>query len=147
MRDSIYRLFNGIRKVAAGLRPFSESVWPGVRNDLFVAHESIYAFSAQFAVGEAVLDAGCGTGYGSHLLAQNGARSVLGIDLDKHSIAFAQRRYTVPNLRFSVAELENLAFPKHSFGFVIASNLWSISRLLIGSSSHCGTFFNPAGVL
>ncbi len=33
MRQTLHRALNGIRKVAAGLRPFSESVWPGVRND------------------------------------------------------------------------------------------------------------------
>src|SRR6266566_3430102 len=77
----LHRALNGIRKVAAGLRPFSESVWPGVRNDLFVAHESIYRFFANDVRNRDVLDAGCGTGYGSHILARSGAKSVVGVDL------------------------------------------------------------------
>jgi len=56
------RFLNGMRKVASGLRPFNESVWPGVRNDLFVAHESLYQLAAPYAAGARVLDAGCGTG-------------------------------------------------------------------------------------
>lgn len=119
MIESIYRIVNGVRKVAAGLRPFSESVWPGVRNDLFVAHESIYSFASQFAVGQVVLDAGCGTGYGSAILARAGATQVTGVDVDPSSIAFARRRY--PDIQFAVQDLERLQLDGQ-FGLVVASN-------------------------
>lgn len=122
MADFLFRVLNGIRKVAAGLPPFSESVWPGVRNDLFVAHESIYVFAKGFARGRRVLDAGCGTGYGSFLLASNGAASVTGVDISRRNIAFARRHYAAPHLDFQVADLQSLALPPDSFGFVIASN-------------------------
>ena len=115
------RLFNGIRKIAAGLSPFSESVWPGVRNDLFVAHESIYEFAKQFARDEDVLDAGCGTGYGAHLLSSV-AKSVVAVDIDRRNIAFARKHYAAPNIAFQIADLESLAFGDGSFGCVIASN-------------------------
>src|SRR5689334_18904699 len=106
MIDFFFRVSNGIRKVAAGLRPFSESVWPGVRDDLFVAHESIYVFAQRFVAGQNVLDAGCGTGYGSFLLARSGASSVLGVDRDRSSVRFAKRRYQADNLAFRVTDLE-----------------------------------------
>jgi len=111
MRQTFLRALNGIRKVAAGLRPFSESVWPGVRNDLFVAHESIYRFFASDVGNLDILDAGCGTGYGSHLLAEAGAESVIGVDLDRRNIAFARKRYSAPNLSFAVADIEELDSP------------------------------------
>lgn len=119
MNEPFHRLINGIRKVAAGLRPFSESVWPGVRNDLFVAHESIYSFASQFAAGCDGLDAGCGTGYGSSLLASSGARSVLGVDIDPRNIAYARKHYR--DAMFEVADLERLPSGR-KFGFAIASN-------------------------
>ena len=122
MRQTLHRALNGIRKVAAGLRPFSESVWPGVRNDLFVAHESIYRFFASDVRDDDVLDAGCGTGYGSHILAAGGARSVIGVDLDRRNIAFARKRYPAPNLAFAVADIEELDFADDSFDLVVASN-------------------------
>ncbi|MCU1244786.1 MAG: Methyltransferase type 11 [Acidobacteria bacterium] len=111
-----------MRKVLAGLRPFSESVWPGVRNDLFVAHQSIYAFAAGHCPGKRVLDAGCGTGYGSFYLAQHGARAVTGLDLDARSIRFASRHFQLPNLSFHVADLEDLSLERASFDAVVASN-------------------------
>lgn len=123
MRQSLYRAINGIRKIAAGLRPFSESVWPGVRNDLFVAHESIYRFSSQFVRDRDVLDAGCGTGYGSFILANSGARSVRGVDLDRRNVTFAKKHYAAPNLQFGIADIERLTFHDASFDVILASNV------------------------
>jgi SAM-dependent methyltransferase len=117
-----HRALNGIRKVAAGLRPFSESVWPGVRNDLFVAHQSIYQFFAKDVRDRDVLDAGCGTGYGSQILAKSGAKSVIGVDLDRRNVAFARKRYSGLNLTFGVADIEKLDFADESFDLVVASN-------------------------
>ena len=121
--NALYRYLNGIRKVAAGLRPFSESVWPGVRNDLFVAHESIYRFCAQLVRDRDVLDAGCGTGYGTFILANSGSRSARGVDLDRRSIGFAKKRYRAPNLTFGVVDVERLQFDDGSFDLIVASNV------------------------
>lgn len=119
--SALLRIVNGIRKVAAGLRPFNESVWPGVRNDLFVAHESIYRFFARFAEGRDVLDAGCGTGYGTFALSR-AARSVVGVDIDGASVRYAARHYRAPNLRFMRADLEKLVFDGDAFDVVVSSN-------------------------
>ncbi len=120
--QAVHRALNGIRKIAAGLRPFSESVWPGVRNDLFVAHESIYRFFAAYARDADILDAGCGTGYGTAILAEAGAKSVIGVDLDRRNVAFAQKHYAAANLAYGVADIENLHFADRSFDLVVASN-------------------------
>ncbi len=117
------RILNGLRKVTAGLRPFGESVWPGVRNDLFVAHESIYHFASPYARGANVLDAGCGTGYGSRILAEAGASHVLGVDIDPLSIAFARRRFATATLEFEKADCQHLTFPPAHFDLVFASNV------------------------
>jgi 2-polyprenyl-3-methyl-5-hydroxy-6-metoxy-1,4-benzoquinol methylase len=113
-------LINGVRKAAAGLRPFGESVWPGVRSDLFVAHESIYELFAPQCIGKRVLDLGCGTGYGSARIARD-AKSVLAVDVDRRSIRYAQKHYAAPNLRFETADIESLVL-RESFDVVTASN-------------------------
>lgn len=117
---NLRRIVNGIRKVAAGLRPFNESVWPGVHNDLFVAHESIYYFAATLAQEQLVLDAGCGTGYGSSILGR-AARSVLGVDIDARSVAYAKRHFSKGNVSFEVADLQQLDF-QNRFDLIVASN-------------------------
>ena len=117
------RLLNGARKVASGLRPFNESVWPGVRNDLFVAHESLYHLAAPHAAGARVLDAGCGTGYGAAVLAGAGARSVLAIDRDPFSIWFARRHFSHPAITFRRADCERLVLATESLDLVFSSNV------------------------
>ncbi|MEO8055239.1 MAG: class I SAM-dependent methyltransferase [Acidobacteriota bacterium] len=117
------RIRNGLRKIGSGLRPFNESVWPGVRNDLFLAHESLYRLASPYAAGARVLDAGCGTGYGAAVFAEAGAKSVLAVDLDSFSIRFARRRYSRPAISFRSADCERLALPPRSFDLVFSSNV------------------------
>jgi SAM-dependent methyltransferase len=117
------RVTNGLRKVAAGLRPFNESVWPGTRNDLFVAHESIYHFALPLVKGAAVLDAGCGTGYGANLFAEAGASLVTAIDIDPRTIGFARRRYSNPRIQFAQGNCEALELPASTYDVVFASNM------------------------
>ena len=114
---------NGLRKIASGLRPFGESVWPGVRNDLFVAHESLYLFAARFAPGADVLDAGCGSGYGAAILSKAGAPRVLGVDVDRRSVRYARRHYGSPTVSFRVADCDRLELEPRSFGMVYGSNV------------------------
>lgn len=116
------RALNGIRKVAAGLRPFGESVWPGVRNDLFIAHQSIYEFFSRYANGKRVLDGGCGTGYGAFQLATSGALFVTAIDADRLSVRYAWKHFVAHNLRFDVGDLEQLPYREASFDLVVSSN-------------------------
>ena len=115
-------LWNAARKVAAGLPLGGEAVWPGLRNDLFVAHESIYTFAARWAAGARVLDAACGTGYGSFVLARAGAGSVVGLDRNPARIRFATRRFEARGLSYRLGECEALGFTADSFDLVVSSN-------------------------
>jgi SAM-dependent methyltransferase len=116
------RVRNGLAKAFAGLRPFNESVWPGVRNDLFVAHESIYVFASQFAAGARVLDAACGTGYGTARLLASGAVSIDGVDIDVATVRYARRHSPDSRVRFQVGDLEKQPLPLGSFDLVVSSN-------------------------
>ncbi|MFC2011750.1 hypothetical protein ACFLVU_01340, partial [Chloroflexota bacterium] len=56
----------------------------------FLNHYKVYKFAAQFVKDKRVVDAGCGSGYGCELFKLNGAASVCGSDISKHSISFAR---------------------------------------------------------
>lgn len=141
------RLWNAARKVAAGLPLGGEAVWPGLRNDLFVAHESIYSFVARWARARRVLDAACGTGYGSFLLARAGAQSVVGVDRDADRVRFAVRRYRCPNLLFRVADCERLDVPAESFDLVVSSNTLEHLTRPAGFLLSVGTLLSRDGEL
>src|SRR5262245_1537807 len=93
-------------------------------NDCYYAHLSIYAFAVPFARGAAVLDAGCGTGYGSHYLAERGATSVTAVDASAKAIDFCRRTFARDNLDFRVLDLEKLdGLPVRHYDLIFSSNV------------------------
>ncbi len=117
------RLHNSVRKMTAGLTPRGESVWPGVRNDLFVAHLSIYNFFARYVQGKRILDAGCGAGYGSAKLADAGSEHVLGVDIDPNNIRYAKKHYRRSMLEFRVEDCEKMEPVEEGYDLIVSSNM------------------------
>lgn len=79
---------------------------------------SRYVFAQPYIVDKAVLDAGCGAGYGADYLAQQGARRVIGIDFSSEAIAYCKQHYQRPNLTFEVMDCTKLTFPAESFDVI-----------------------------
>jgi SAM-dependent methyltransferase len=97
-----------------------ERVIPGqVNDDLWSEHVARYAFARRYAPGKRVLDAGCGTGYGSAELAQSAAE-VTGVDIAPDAIEYARANYPLPGLRFIESSCAAVPFPADSFDLVIA---------------------------
>lgn len=119
----ITRVWNVLRRLSAGLGLRGECVWDGVHNDLFVAHASIYHFFSRYVSGKQVIDAGCGSGYGSMILAEAGAASVVGIDIDPRAIRYARRHYRHPALEYRVGDCQRLDLPVSICDLIVSSNL------------------------
>jgi ubiquinone/menaquinone biosynthesis C-methylase UbiE len=97
-----------------------ERVIPGqVNDDLWSEHVARYAFARRYVQGKRVLDAGCGTGYGSAELAQSAA-AVTGLDIAPDAIEYARASYPLPGLRFIESSCAAVPFPADSFDLVIA---------------------------
>jgi len=62
-------------------------------------HLPRYQYAGEFVAGRKVLDFGCGTGYGSAMLASR-AGSVTGIDIDEQALLWARSTHARPNLTF-----------------------------------------------
>lgn len=62
-------------------------------------HVHRYFVAGKFVKGKKVLDIACGEGYGCKLLAQN-SQSVIGIDINKNTIAHAKKKYQSENIEF-----------------------------------------------
>ena len=71
-------------------------------------HIQRYTFALEYCRGKRVLDAGCGTGYGSYFLAANGAKSVLAVDISDEALNEAGQNYRLPNLRYERMDVEIL---------------------------------------
>ena len=73
--------------------PFTgERFTPECVREIWYEHWHRYVFARAFVRGKRVLDAACGEGYGSALLADEAA-SVVGIDVDAAAIQHARSRY------------------------------------------------------
>lgn len=98
-----------------------ERFTPECVREIWYEHWHRYAFAMQFARGKRVLDAACGEGYGSAMLARDAA-SVLGLDISGQSIAHALQRYgdAGGRLRFATADVTQLDLPDASFDLIVS---------------------------
>ncbi len=89
------------------------------------AHDKQYNSVLSFVnSGDTVLDAGCGEGSLSRMLAKKGA-IVSGTDISEPNVANAQKLAAAEGLSitFQTADLENLPFPDNSFDVVVCSHV------------------------
>jgi 2-polyprenyl-3-methyl-5-hydroxy-6-metoxy-1,4-benzoquinol methylase len=96
-----------------------ERFLPEVRGAIWYEHWHRYAVAAPLAEAKRVLDAACGEGYGSFLLARS-ASSVVGVDLSQDTISHASQRYAQPNLRFEAASVTQLPLADASVDVVVS---------------------------
>lgn len=71
--------------------------------------------------GKTVLDLGCGYGWHSKYAAQQGAASVLGLDLSASMIDEAKRRNSDPVIDYRVCGIEDYDYPPESYDLVISN--------------------------
>jgi SAM-dependent methyltransferase len=102
-------------------------------------HLAAYLLARKYSAGKRVLDAGCGEGYGSALLAEV-AELVVGVDRDAAAVEHARARRARQNLRFACVDLEGLDALPERFdvvcNFQVLEHLTDPSRLLWQFREH-----------
>lgn len=114
--------------------------------EVLAEHRARYAFAAKYVRNRRVLDLSCGSGYGSAMLHEAGAREVLGIDLDPEAIEIARRHYETPGLTFMEGDALDLP-ALEPFDVIVSfetiEHLDRPSRFLDG----CNDLLCPGGML
>jgi SAM-dependent methyltransferase len=82
--------------MAETITPTDKALW----RDYGYEHIQRYQFALPFCDGKNVLDYGCGIGFGSEILANNGAKTVTGFDIDQNVINLAKARCECSNITF-----------------------------------------------
>jgi SAM-dependent methyltransferase len=102
-----------------GLEASGERFVPDEQHGELVHAEHLvrYRLAGQLAHSRRVLDAACGEGYGTALLAGEGARSATGVDIDDRSVNHARSRH--PGPKFICADMRELPFGDGSFDLVV----------------------------
>ncbi len=107
-----------------------ERLYPGASDvhDIDVEqHLARYNLAKQYIKSGRVLDAACGSGYGSSMLAKD-AEEVLGLDISDHALSWARDNYKESNLEFQVADL-NQPLALHSESFDGVTSFETIEHL------------------
>ena len=81
-------------------------------------HLAAYRYAASRAAGRTVLDAGCGEGYGTALLAQTATRAV-GLDVAE-AVETARARHALPTLQYRAQDLSRLGDLGERFELVLS---------------------------
>lgn len=117
--------------------------------DLLNEHLARYRFAKRFAamLGESarILDAGCGTGYGTAELAASA--SVTGTDISAEAVEHAHSRYRSERVRFIQGSCERLPFSDAAFDLLVA---FEVIEHLDGWQdllSEAARVLRPGGVL
>jgi SAM-dependent methyltransferase len=96
-----------------------ERFTPECVREIRYEHFHRYAFAREYIRGKTVLDAACGEGYGSAILA-GAAAAVTGVDLSAEIIQHAKTHYSTDNLEFRAADCTSLPFDDASFDCIVS---------------------------
>lgn len=89
--------------------------------DVFQEHINRYIFASHFANNRRILDIACGIGYGSTILIRTGkAKEIIGGDLAKDAISYANRHHKSDKTIFLRASAANLPFRDCCFQLVLS---------------------------
>jgi SAM-dependent methyltransferase len=113
----------------------------------FQHHLARYEFALrQMRRGEAVLDTGCGVGYGTFMLAKK-ARETLGVDYSMPALARARERYAAPHLSYARMDCQRLALRSGSFDLVVSFEMFEHLEHGEDYLRECHRVLRPGGRL
>lgn len=123
-----------------------ERVVAGDSSWCYIAHLSLYELAAPLVKGKRVLDAGCGTGYGSVHLLDYDPISVVACDGSAVAIAFCQRQYEGTQVTFETVDLgKPLPYPNAFFDMIYSSNVMEHIGPIDVFLAECRRILAPSG--
>ncbi len=90
-------------------------------SQIYVEHIARYLFAMQFVKEKVVLDIASGSGYGSEILVNEGkAKKVIGIDISKEAIKYAQEKYGSKKIEFLQGDCRDIPLKDKSVDAVVS---------------------------
>lgn len=114
--------------------------------ELFYELAGRYLFARPYVTGRVVLDAACGMGYGTVMLAGSAQRTV-GIDRREHAISYCRMNHDKANVQFAQACDPQLAFDDAVFDLVVLFESPGPVSDVDGLMQELHRVLKPGGVL
>lgn len=89
-------------------------------NDILEEHLERYKLATNYVRNKLVLDAACGAGYGSKMLASSGAKFVTSVDISSECLLNAKKTYCDKKIDFVQGDVTRLPFENESFDVIIS---------------------------
>ena len=97
---------------------------------IYLMHVATYNFSIKYISGKDVLDMGCGTGYGTALIADKCA-SICGVDISDEAVTYATDKYRADNLSYkTIRKVEDAPLPFSDGSFDVVLSFQVIEHIL-----------------
>jgi 2-polyprenyl-3-methyl-5-hydroxy-6-metoxy-1,4-benzoquinol methylase len=109
-------------------------------------HMARYEWVTALVPGKRVLDAGCGTAYGSNILARAGADEVVGVDIDGPTIERASESVE-DVVALAVEDVHQMSFADASFEIVVFLEVLEHVEKPLAALDELARVLAPAGVL
>jgi len=133
--------------VPSDLEFTGERFTPECVREIWYEHMHRYALASHWCQGLKVLDAACGEGYGSALLAGTAAE-VTGLDISGEAIRHARERYGgVDNLDFETGDCTRLPFADGEFQCIVSFETLEHLEDQAGMLAEFRRVLNPDGFL
>lgn len=114
---------------------------------IYLLHTAAYRFALPYVAGRRVLDYGCGSGYGSKMVAA-AARSTVGVDVAPEAVEYARERYGGEGLSFvRIVPEQPLPFEDRSFDVVLSFQVFEHVRDTRAYLGEVERVLAPNGVL
>ncbi len=96
---------------------------------IYLIHRATYIFSMGYLHSKDVLDYGCGTGYGTAMVA-NCCKSIVGVDISAEAITYALKTYAGANISFQlIGDVTANPTPFHSGSFDVVISFQVIEHI------------------
>jgi SAM-dependent methyltransferase len=124
-----------------------ERFTPECVREIWYEHMHRYALATRLCAGKRVLDAACGEGYGTAMLASVAAGAV-GVDVADEAVAHARQRYAgQPGLEFLQADVTQLPFADGHFDMVVSFETLEHLENQAGMLAEFARVLAPGGCL
>jgi SAM-dependent methyltransferase len=92
---------------------------PWYQKKLILEHITRYTFATKYCKDRVIVDLGCGSGYGSKILADKRVKKIYALDIDQEAINYAKKNYFHTNIKYICSAVENTRLPKRCADVVV----------------------------